>query len=82
MCCVFYLLFRLIIKNIIPKKNIPNPINKLIVLIGCPVFAVNANPLSRNPIIIDEIEIIILLPFVKIFNFRFINIFLLDFLHQ
>ena len=77
----FYLLFRLIIKNIIPKKNIPKPINKQNVLIGCPTFVVNANPLSRNPITIDEIEIIILLLFVKIFNFRFIRVFLFSFLH-
>ena len=76
-CCVFYLLFRFIIKNIIPKKNIPNPINKQIVLIGCPIFVVNAKPLRRNPIIIEELEIIILLFFVNIFNF--INNFLLGF---
>ncbi len=68
-CCVFYFLFRLIIKNVILKKNIPNPNNKQIVLIGCPNFVVKANPSSRNPIIIDEIEIIILILFVNLSSF-------------
>ncbi len=66
----YFRLPKVAIKNISPVKNNPKPINKQIVLAGCPHVVVHANAFNSQPKMIAPTEVSILVFLVNMQDYR------------